>query len=79
MPPQDTDPTPSFGGFGLFKDVVGKNYLTSNTTVWYRLAEIRLWFLVGYPVGMMVDADCGLSCVPGDEGSHETRNERGPT
>ena len=41
-----------YAGRSLFKDVVGKNYLTSNTAVWHRLAEIRLWFLVGYPVGM---------------------------
>ena len=57
-----------YAGRSLFKDVVGKNYLTSNTTIWYRVAEIRLWFLVGYPVGMMISADWKERVVTWDSG-----------
>ena len=46
-----------YAGRSLFGDLVGRKYQTSESTVWHRLAEIRLWFLMGYPVGMMHGAD----------------------
>ena len=46
-----------YAGRSLFGDLLGRKYQTPDKTIWHRLAEIRLWFLMGYPVGMMHGAD----------------------